>query len=150
MPGAEVAKKSRRLSAGVVPVRIVTGEPRYLLLRAYRYWDFPKGEVRAGEDPLSAARRETAEETGLEDLWFPWGYRFYETPPYGHNKIARYYLAQVPHGEVRLEVNPELGRPEHHEFRWLRYDDAVGRLVPRVRSVLDWAAALVTVREGAP
>ena len=148
MSGFEGADRARRLSAGTVPVRMVENGPRYLLLRAYRYWDFPKGEVRAGETPLNAARRETAEETGLRDLRFPWGYGFYETPPYGQNKVARYYLAQAPHGEVRLGVNRELGRPEHHEFRWLRYDDAKALLVPRVRGVLDWAAAMVSGGQG--
>ena len=37
------------LSAGIVPVALDDGEPRYLLLRAYRYWDFPKGVVEPGE-----------------------------------------------------------------------------------------------------
>ena len=148
MSGSEGTDRAWRLSAGIVAVRMVGNEPRYLLLRAYRYWDFPKGEVRAGEAPLDAARRETAEETGLRDLRFSWGYGFYETPPYGQNKVARYYLAQAPHGEVRLGVNRELGRPEHHEFRWLRYDDAKALLVPRVRGVLDWAAAMVSGGQG--
>jgi len=46
------------LSAGVVVVRLADDGPRYLLLRVYRYWDFPKGEVAADEDPLATARRE--------------------------------------------------------------------------------------------
>ncbi|NIR58308.1 MAG: NUDIX hydrolase, partial [Gammaproteobacteria bacterium] len=37
--------RAQRLSAGVVVVRTDRDGPRYLLLRAYRYWDFPKGEV---------------------------------------------------------------------------------------------------------
>ena len=32
------------------------------------FWGFPKGHVDAGEDALSAARREIAEETGLDNL----------------------------------------------------------------------------------
>lgn len=44
------------MSAGVIIVRRYDDEWRYLLLRVYNYWDFPKGEVEPGEDPLAAAR----------------------------------------------------------------------------------------------
>ena len=37
---------------------------RYLLLRVFNYWDFPKGEVEAGEDALRAAVPEVKEELG--------------------------------------------------------------------------------------
>ena len=43
---------SIRLSAGVVVVRNVQGSWLFLMLRAYRNWDFPKGLVEPGElDP---------------------------------------------------------------------------------------------------
>jgi bis(5'-nucleosidyl)-tetraphosphatase len=116
---------------------------RYLLLRAYRNWDFPKGVVEPGEQPLAAARREVREETGLTELSFDWGEVFRETPRYAGNKIARYYLAAAPTGEVALPVNPQLGHPEHQEFRWLDYAAAHERLVPRLQAILAWAHALV-------
>lgn len=124
------------LSAGVVVVRATPEGWRVLLLRAYTYWDCPKGVVEPGEDPLATARREVREETGIEDLDFRWGEDFVETPPYSKNKVARYYLAATPTDIVKLSVNPELGRPEHHEFRWLSFDDALERVVPRIREVL--------------
>ncbi|HHQ41444.1 MAG TPA: NUDIX hydrolase, partial [Chromatiales bacterium] len=65
-----------------------------------------------------------------------------ETPPYGRGKVARYYVAEAPEGEPRLPVSPELGRPEHDEFRWVTYDEARALLNDRVRAVLDWAHAL--------
>jgi 8-oxo-dGTP pyrophosphatase MutT (NUDIX family) len=61
----------------------------FLLLRAYRNWDFPKGVVEPGEDPLAAARREVREETLIRDLQFTWGEEYRETAPYSNNKIAR-------------------------------------------------------------
>jgi 8-oxo-dGTP pyrophosphatase MutT (NUDIX family) len=131
------------LSAGVVVVRRIAGQWHYLLLRAYDYWDFPKGQLEPGEDPLAAAIRETEEETTLTGLLFHWGHVFVETEPYGRNKIARYYLAESPGGEVFLPVTEELGKPEHDEFRWLDYQSARRRLVPRVQAVLDWAGKIL-------
>ena len=129
-------------SAGVVLVR-GHDPPRYLLLRAYRHWDFPKGEVEAGEDALAAARREVTEETGLDGLAFDWGQDWRETKPYGRGKVARYFLARAPAGEVVLPVSPELGRPEHHEARWADYAEARRRLPARLHPILDWAQARV-------
>ncbi len=113
------------------------------MLRAYNYWDFPKGVVEAGEDPLEAACREVEEETGLTDLVFSWGYGYRETEPYGQGKVARYYVAETRQSEVVLPVSQELGRPEHHEYRWLSYEEARELLVPRLTRILDWAHALV-------
>jgi 8-oxo-dGTP pyrophosphatase MutT (NUDIX family) len=131
------------LSAGVIIVRHFDDRYRYLLLRVRDYWDFPKGMVDPGEDPLAAAIREVEEETTLTDLDFHWGNEFIETEPYGKNKIARYYLAESPKGEVFLPVTEELGKPEHEEFRWLEYDKARGLLVPRVLAVLEWAGKII-------
>ncbi len=68
-----------RLSAGVVVLRRVESEWPYLMLRAYRNWDFPKGLVEPDESPLGAARREVAEETGITGLRFTWGETYYVT-----------------------------------------------------------------------
>ena len=85
------------ISAGVVILRRLEDEWHCLLLRAYQYWDFPKGLVEEGEDELAAAKREVEEETTLVALDFCWGHGFYQTPPYGKfRKIARYYIAHSP------------------------------------------------------
>lgn len=141
-PQGDKASKPR-LSAGAVVVRPHGDGFRYLLLRAYGYWDFPKGRVEPGESVLEAAVREVAEETGLTGLGFPWGESFVETERYGQGKVARYYLAVSADGGVTLPVSPELGRPEHHEYRWLPYAEAREFLVERVARVLDWAAARI-------
>jgi len=127
------------LSAGAVVVRLRTADPRYLLLRAHDYWDFPKGIVESGEGPLAAAAREIEEETTLTGLLFPWGTEYRETPPYGRGKIARYYLAESPSGEVDLPVSPELGHAEHDEFRWLSYHEVMALLNERLRPIMAWA-----------
>ena len=131
-------------SAGIVVTRRIQGETRYLLLRCYRYWDFPKGEIEAGEDPLRIACRESEEETGLTGLRFSWGEDYTETQVYGKGKVARYYLAESPAGEVHLPISPELGAPEHHEFRWTSYAEARSLVNDRVGAVLDWARERVS------
>jgi bis(5'-nucleosidyl)-tetraphosphatase len=132
------------LSSGVVVARQTGASWNVLLLRAYNYWDCPKGVVEAGEDPLGTARREVREETGIEELDFRWGEGFIETEPYSKNKVARYYLAATSVADVKLPVNEELGRPEHHEFRWLTFESGRKLAVPRVAAVLSWAERLLS------
>lgn len=130
------------LSAGVVIIRREQEACRFLLLRAYSYWDFPKGEIEPGENPLEAARREVSEETGITDLLFPWGEVYHETPPYrsgNRQKVARYYIAEIRQQEVVLGVNPELGRAEHDEYRWVDVEQAQTLLGERLQQVLQWA-----------
>jgi 8-oxo-dGTP pyrophosphatase MutT (NUDIX family) len=140
MSDAPVAVPAR-LSAGAVVVRRMDGEYRFLLLRAWNHWDFPKGMVEPGEEPLAAALREVREETALTDLGFPWGRAFYETGPYNRGKVARYYLAESTAGPVALPVSEELGRPEHHEYRWFTATEARRQASPRLKPVLQWAEA---------
>jgi len=111
----------------------------YLLLRAYQHWDFPKGMVEAGEQPFDAALREVREESTICDLEFPWGKEFLDTGPYGRGKVARYYLGLTHQRQVDLPINPEIGRPEHEEYRWVSYQEAKKLVTPRVRTVLEWA-----------
>ncbi len=126
-------------SAGIVPARRTSNGWRLLVLRAYRNWDFPKGVIERGEAPLEAAVRETKEEAGLADLAFPFGSEFCETAPYAHGKVARYYLGVTETADVTLAVSPELGRPEHHEARWVSFDEAAKLLPERLAPVLEWA-----------
>ena len=128
-----------RLSAGVVVVNVIRPVVRFLLLRAYKNWDFPKGIVEPGEDSVSAALREVHEETTLDNLSFDWGMGFIDTGPYNKGKISRYYLARSIDTHITLPINPELGRPEHHEARWASYDQALTMVTARLDPVVRWA-----------
>ena len=130
---------TKTLSAGVVPLRKTAQGWRILVLRAYKNWDFPKGRVESGEEPIDAAKRETQEETGITDLDFPFGDIYRETLPYANGKVARYYLAETTEESVRLPISADLGRPEHHEFRWVSFDEAEDLLPPRLAVILEWA-----------
>ena len=113
-----------QLSCGIVLARPTEDGHRTLLLRAWHHWDFPKGLMEDGESPLEAAQREVEEETGIDKLAFDWGDRFLETGPYSRGKTARYYLASTDQGDVVMGLSPETGEPEHHEWRWVSFDEA--------------------------
>jgi 8-oxo-dGTP pyrophosphatase MutT (NUDIX family) len=131
-------------AAGAVVFRRSERGIRVLILRAYNNWDFPKGLIEPGEDALAAAKREVEEETGLAGLEYPFGDEFKETLPYAGRKVARYYLAETDEAELRLPVSPELGRPEHHEYRWVSFEEAEDLLPPRLAAVLEWAKKTIS------
>ena len=134
------APRAIHLSAGVAVSRRDAGDRwLFLLLRVFRSWDFPKGMVERGEDPFAAAAREVREESTIVDLEFPCERDYIETGPYGRGKVARYYLGVTRTARVTLPVVPELGKPEHHEWRWVDYEQALGLVSPRVLPVVDWA-----------
>ena len=131
------------LSCGVVLVRETRDDTLTLLLRAFHHWDFPKGLREDGESSLDAAQREVREETGIASLEFAWGERFLETGPYSRGKTARYYLAKTDEDTVVMGPSPETGEPEHHEWRWVSFDEAYDMTTPRVRSVVQWARQII-------
>ncbi len=133
-----VSEKKPIRAAGAVVFRRTPEGIRLLVLRAYNNWDFPKGLVEPGEDQLSAAKREVKEETGLTAVEYPFGDEYRETVPYAANKVARYYLAETEEHDIELPVSTALGRPEHHEFRWVSLDEAEDLLPPRLTVILDW------------
>jgi phosphoribosylformimino-5-aminoimidazole carboxamide ribotide isomerase len=115
----------RRRSAGIVPYRRTARGPEFLLLfnLFFEQWQFPRGGVVRGETDLQAARREFAEETGLQIV------RLHEVCEVELHYVAHirehhiertimYYLAEVNSGEVRL------GHENHCEARWVNPQEA--------------------------
>ena len=133
----------QKLSCGVVMARRADTGWVTLMLRAFHHWDFPKGIRERGEEPLEAAVREVGEETGVTDLSFDWGDRFFETGPYSRGKIARYFIATTQQAEVEMGISPETGEPEHHEWRWVSFDEAYDLGSPRVRQIVQWARQII-------
>ena len=133
----------QKLSCGVVLARDTQQGWQTLMLRAFHHWDFPKGLCEGGETPLDAAIRELQEETGIDSTQFEWGERFFETGPYSRGKTARYYLASTEQSDVVMGPSPETGEPEHHEWRWVSFDEAYDMSSPRVRDVVRWARQVI-------
>jgi len=130
--------KSR--SYGIVPVAIgIKGEHIFLILRAFKNWDFPKGGPDDGEQPIQTAIREFTEETGIPNIDLKWGADFKETEIYSKSKVAAYFVGSVTQQEIALPINPELGKPEHDEYRWATKSEAAQILPPRLLPILEWA-----------
>ncbi|MHB1951904.1 MAG: NUDIX domain-containing protein, partial [Acidiferrobacteraceae bacterium] len=49
------------------------------------------------------------------------------------------YVAEVRSKKVSLPINPDLGHPEHHEFRWMTRAQARDALPERLLPIVDWA-----------
>lgn len=138
--------KITNVAAGIVPVKVIDGQYKFLLLRAYQNWDFPKGKLEANESAIDAALRETEEETTLteEDLNFRWGRVSKKSDIYKRGKkFAIYFIAESNKIKIELPISPELGKSEHDEYKWVTYDDGKQLVNERIRKILDWANKIV-------
>lgn len=109
---------------------VLAGDPEVLLIRQYRHpvramlWEVPAGLLDvAGEDPLTAARRELAEEADLAAARWDVLTDFF-TSPGGSNESLRIYLArevaEVPKAERHTRVDEEAGMIS----RWVALSEA--------------------------
>jgi predicted NUDIX family NTP pyrophosphohydrolase len=114
-------------------------------------WSIPKGEVGDGEDLLAAARREFAEETGLE----PWGpYVALGAVKYKNHKVVHAWAfegefdpANLVSNTFELEWPRGSGRrmqvPEIDRAAWFGPDEAQEKIVAAQRRFLFDLEALV-------
>jgi len=114
-------------------------------------WSIPKGEIDPGEDPLAAARRELAEETG-----FPAEGDFLPLAPITQagGKIVHAFAlegdadpAQLRSNTFSIEWPPRSGRqqsfPEVDRAAWLPLDLARRKINPAQIALLDQLEALL-------
>ena len=129
-------------SAGVVVFRADPASPGgrvYLLLDYGRYWDYPKGHVEKGEDDLTAALRELAEETGITDAGIDPDFRhdityFFRDRKKGLiRKTVTFFLASTRSADVTLSH-------EHVGYAYLPFDEGLARLnYPNAKATLQAA-----------
>ena len=104
-------------------------------------WSIPKGEFTAGEEPLDAARREFAEETGLDLQRIQWRSSFVPLPPLRQSsgKIVHAFAVEadfdaddVRSNRFTLEWPPRSGQqrefPEVDRAAWFALDAAAEKL----------------------
>jgi 8-oxo-dGTP pyrophosphatase MutT (NUDIX family) len=126
------------VSAGGIVFRRVPGEgAKYLLIRdSYNNWGFPKGHLEGDESPAEAAKRETAEETGLRHLVLQgpirvidWHFRFRGRHIH---KYCHFFLFESSDGEASPQVDEGITacqwRPLGEALDILSYDNARGVL----------------------
>ena len=133
------------VSAGGIVFRRIPGEaPRYLLIRdSYNNWGFPKGHLEGEESPAEAALRETAEETGLQQLSLhgpirviDWHFRFRGRRIH---KYCHFFLLESPSGEP----SPQLAEGIT-DCKWVTLDESLELLsYDNARGVLRRAGEMV-------
>jgi 8-oxo-dGTP pyrophosphatase MutT (NUDIX family) len=149
------------VSAGGIVFRRVPGEgARYLLIRdSYKNWGFPKGHLEGDESPADAAKRETAEETGLDHLVLhgpirviDWHFRFRGRHIH---KYCHFFLFESPDGEACPQVDEGITacqwRPLAEALEILSYDNARGvlkRAGEMVRTLVAVGAGRAVERTG--
>ncbi len=111
----------RNARGEIVIVRNGCGDP---------WWGFPKGHIDAGEDALTAARREITEETGLHDLVLVkelGSYGRYKGKPGGGDDTSEYKTITMflflTHEEKLAPTDPH-----NPEARWISPDILVETL----------------------
>ncbi|MBC7782623.1 MAG: NUDIX domain-containing protein [Burkholderiales bacterium] len=140
--------KTERSAGFIIFRNSSAGERLFLLLDYGSHWDYPKGHVEAGEDDLTAARRELVEESGITQVKLVPGfaqeisYIFRGRRGGLIQKSVVFFLAEVESDQITLSH-------EHVGFAWLNAQTASRRVsYANARSVL--TAAIKHLDDGGP
>ncbi|MFL6479545.1 MAG: bis(5'-nucleosyl)-tetraphosphatase [Nitrososphaera sp.] len=102
-------------------------EPEYLLLHYFAgHWDFPKGNIEAGENEKQTATREIQEETSITDVEFLDDFRMKIEYKYRHGR--KRILKEVVLYLARVHTRRVILSSEHIGFAWKKFDDALQQL----------------------
>lgn len=132
----ERKRTQKREGAGHIIVKKFSDGYRVLALRVYGMYDIPKGHIEEGESPYDAAVRETSEEAGITQLHYRWGQNPIQI------KHLTVWLAETSQEPV-IRKNPETGIWEHHEAKWVTWEEMRARVPGFLKEAVDWAQSLV-------
>jgi predicted NUDIX family NTP pyrophosphohydrolase len=151
MPKQSAGLLLYRRRAGVLEVLLVHPGGPFWARRDEGAWSIPKGEHDADEDPLAAARREFAEETGIA----PAGEAVALTPiRQKGGKVVRAFALEgdcdpsaIRSNTFTIEWPPRSGRqqafPEVDRAAWFSLDEARRKLNPAQSALIDDLARLL-------
>ncbi len=147
----------RNTSAGIVLYRLCGGQVEVLLAHPggpfWKHkdagaWTIPKGLMDPGEEPLAAARREFAEETGLQPPgpFLPLG-----SVRQKAGKVVHAYACCGDADASQLASNLVLNQPgrgapfpEIDRYGWFQADEAKRKLNPAQAELIDRLVAALT------
>jgi ADP-ribose pyrophosphatase len=127
-PGEVTATREVVRHQGSVATLAVDDASRVALVRQYRYavdealWELPAGRRDGDETPEAGARRELAEETGLEAGHMELLAEFFTTPGFCDERMYVFRASGLRHGVARPEAD------ERIELRWFTPGEIDGAL----------------------
>jgi len=117
-PGDVAATREVVRHHGSVATLAVDDQGRVALVRQYRYavdealWELPAGRRDGDETPEAGARRELAEETGLQAGHMELLADFFTTPGFCDERMSIFRASGLTQGQARPEAD------ERIELRW--------------------------------
>jgi predicted NUDIX family NTP pyrophosphohydrolase len=136
-----------RRTAGVIEVFIAHMGGPFWARKDARAWSIPKGEIDAGEEARSAARREFTEEIGVPPPDGPmtelgaFRYSSGKVVTVFALEAATFEIDALNSGTFDVEWPPRSGRtqsfPEVDDARWIPLDEAREKVVAGQVAVLD-------------
>jgi 8-oxo-dGTP pyrophosphatase MutT (NUDIX family) len=113
----------KETSAGIIVFYQNKKEREYLLLNYLGgHWDFPKGHIELGEEPLKTAIRELKEETSLEVKIIK---NFQKSIIYNFKHKGEFIIKEVIFFLGRSYNKRVILSEEHRGYLWLPYQEAV-------------------------